>query len=72
MIVKVRAAKANLSKLIAAAEAGAEIIVARNGTPAVKLTPVDQLLIAQALVENMTVVTENRIIGQYGVPIIAA
>jgi prevent-host-death family protein len=41
MIVNIHAAKTTLSKLIAAAEAGEEIIVARNGKPAVKLTPVE-------------------------------
>ena len=41
MIVNIHAAKTNLSKLIAAAEAGEEVIVARNGKPAVKLTPVE-------------------------------
>ena len=33
--------------------------------------PFDQLLVAQALVEDMTVVTHDRSIGQYGVPILA-
>jgi prevent-host-death family protein len=40
MIVNIHAAKTNLSKLIEAAEAGEEVIVARNGKPAVRLTPV--------------------------------
>jgi prevent-host-death family protein len=40
MIVNIHAAKTNLSKLIQAAEAGEEVIVARNGKPAVRLTPV--------------------------------
>ena len=40
MIVNIHAAKTNLSKLIQRAEAGEEIIIARNGAPAVKLTPV--------------------------------
>jgi prevent-host-death family protein len=42
MIVNIHAAKTNLSKLIQAAEAGEEVIVARNGKPAVRLTPVEQ------------------------------
>jgi prevent-host-death family protein len=42
MIVNIHAAKTNLSKLIERAEAGEEVILARNGKPAVKLTPVDQ------------------------------
>lgn len=41
MIVNIHAAKTNLSKLIARAEAGEEVIIARNGAPRVKLTPVE-------------------------------
>jgi prevent-host-death family protein len=41
MIVNIHAAKTNLSKLIEKAEAGEEVVIARNGKPAVKLTPVD-------------------------------
>jgi prevent-host-death family protein len=41
MIVNIHAAKTNLSKLIEAAEAGEEVIIARNGKPAVKLIPVE-------------------------------
>jgi prevent-host-death family protein len=41
MIVNIHAAKTNLSKLIQRAEAGEEIIIARNGAPAVRLAPVD-------------------------------
>ncbi len=37
MEVNVNHAKTNLSKLIAAAESGEEVIIARNGKPAVKL-----------------------------------
>lgn len=33
-------AKTNLSRLVARAEAGEEIVIARNGKPAVRLTPV--------------------------------
>src|SRR2546423_1631715 len=33
-------AKTNLSKLVARAEAGEEIVIARNGKPAVRLQPV--------------------------------
>jgi prevent-host-death family protein len=40
MIVNIHAAKTNLSKLIERAEAGEEVILARNGKPAVRLTPV--------------------------------
>jgi prevent-host-death family protein len=41
MIVNIHAAKTNLSKLIERAEAGEEIVIARNGKPAVKLTRVE-------------------------------
>jgi prevent-host-death family protein len=40
MEVNVHHAKTNLSKLIAAAEGGEEVIIARNGKPAVKLVMV--------------------------------
>ncbi len=40
MIVNIHAAKTNLSKLIERAEAGEEIVIARNGKPAVRLAPV--------------------------------
>ena len=41
MIVNIHAAKTNLSKLIEREEAGEEVVIARNGKPAVKLTPVE-------------------------------
>jgi prevent-host-death family protein len=40
--VTVRAAKTQLSKLIARAEAGEEVIIARRDKPAVRLVPVEQ------------------------------
>lgn len=40
MEVNIHHAKTNLSKLIAAAESGEEVIIARNGKAAVKLVPV--------------------------------
>jgi prevent-host-death family protein len=39
MIVNIHAAKTNLSKLIARAEAGEEVIIARAGKPSVRLAP---------------------------------
>lgn len=39
-IVNMHEAKSQLSKLVAQAEAGEEIIIARDGRPAVRLTPV--------------------------------
>ncbi|MEJ0064318.1 MAG: type II toxin-antitoxin system prevent-host-death family antitoxin [Caulobacteraceae bacterium] len=40
MIVNIHAAKTNLSKLIKRAQAGEEIVIARNGAPMVRLAPV--------------------------------
>jgi prevent-host-death family protein len=42
VIVNIHAAKTNLSKLIERAEAGEEIVIARNGKPAVRLSSVDK------------------------------
>ena len=41
-IVNMHEAKTNLSRLVAQALAGEEVIIARAGTPAVRLTPVRQ------------------------------
>jgi len=41
MIVKMHQAKSQLSKLIAAALAGEEVVIARGNQPVVKLTPVE-------------------------------
>ena len=40
MLVNVHHAKSQLSKLIAAAEAGDDVVIARKGNPAVRLVPV--------------------------------
>lgn len=40
MLVNVHSAKSQLSKLIAAAEAGEEVVIARKGKAAVRLVPV--------------------------------
>jgi len=40
MRVNMHDAKTNLSELVAAAERGQEVIIARNGTPAARLVPV--------------------------------
>lgn len=40
MLVNVHDAKSQLSKLIAEAEAGNDVVIARNGKPAVRLVPV--------------------------------
>lgn len=41
MLMNVHQAKSQLSKLIAAAEAGDDVVIARNGKPAVKLVPLN-------------------------------
>lgn len=41
MIVKMHQAKSQLSKLIAAALAGEEVVIARGSEPLVRLTPVN-------------------------------
>jgi prevent-host-death family protein len=41
MIVNIHKAKTDLSKLIERAEAGEEVVIARAGSPRVRLTPVD-------------------------------
>ena len=43
IIVNVREAKTNLSRLLAQAEAGEEVIIARNGKPVARLAPVQNL-----------------------------
>ncbi len=40
VVANIHNAKTNLSKLIERAEAGEEVVIARNGKPAVRLTPV--------------------------------
>jgi antitoxin (DNA-binding transcriptional repressor) of toxin-antitoxin stability system len=42
MIVKMHEAKTQLSKLVAAALAGEEVVIARGSEPLVKLTPLTQ------------------------------
>jgi prevent-host-death family protein len=41
IVANIHNAKTNLSKLIERAEAGEEVVIARNGKPAVRLTPVE-------------------------------
>jgi prevent-host-death family protein len=43
MEVNIHHAKTNLSKLISAVETGEEVIIARNGKPAVRLVLVEQV-----------------------------
>jgi prevent-host-death family protein len=43
MQMNIHDAKTNLSKLVEAAEAGEEVIIARNNKPAVRLVPIGQM-----------------------------
>ena len=65
MLVNVHDAKSRLSKLIVAAQAGDDVVIARNGKPAVRLVPVkpdafrfDTLEFFFAMAER-AVITEN-------------
>ena len=42
MLVNLHDAKSQLSKLVAAAESGEEVVIARRGKPAVRLVPIRQ------------------------------
>lgn len=43
MLSNIHEAKTHLSRLVAAAEAGEEVIIARAGKPAVRLVPVEEI-----------------------------
>lgn len=43
-----------------------------GGLPMLHRDPFDRILVAQAIVERLTIVTSDGTIGQYGVPVIAA
>lgn len=76
--------KANLGKLHLPANLGAGLeesglallpitiqhIDALDGMPAHHKDPFDRMLVAQAQVEGMTVVTADRTLGQYDVPVL--
>src|SRR5437764_389356 len=90
-VVSIHAAKTNLSKLIARAEAGEEIVIAaasagivaqhgfielpvsiRQGQlagslPGIHKDPFDRMLVAQAIVADMTIVSTDEILSAYGV-----
>jgi prevent-host-death family protein len=40
MVINMHDAKTKLSELVAAAERGEDVVIARNGTPAVRLVPI--------------------------------
>ncbi len=70
MLVNVHEAKTRLSKLIAAAEAGDEVVIARQGKPVVKLVPVhlagfrfDTLAHLVGTVPNFDEVTDEEELG---------
>ena len=63
-IVNVHAAKTHLSRLLEQVEAGQEVVIA--------LDPFDRMRIAQAIVEQLTLVTRDATIQRYEVPTIAA
>ena len=63
-IVNVHAAKTHLSRLLEQVEAGQEVVIA--------LDPFDRMRIAQAIVEQLTLVTRDATIQRYDVPTIAA
>ena len=44
IIANIHSAKTNLSKLIEQAEAGEEVVIARNGKPTVRLTPISDVV----------------------------
>lgn len=54
VVANIHQAKTNLSKLIERAEAGEEVVIARNGKPAVRLLPVEtpKLLSPEEIIER--------------------
>lgn len=46
--------------------------VAGRALPLLHRDPFDRMLVAQAIVEHLTIVTRDQMIGRYGVPVIAA
>ena len=42
MVANIHEAKTHLSRLVAAAEAGEEVVIARAGKPAVRMVPVEK------------------------------
>lgn len=83
-IYTIHAAKTNLSKLIALAEVGEEVVLARGKAAVVKIVPVDygqaagalpsshrdpfdRMLVAQAMLEDLTLVSNERVFDAYGV-----
>jgi prevent-host-death family protein len=75
-------AKTHLSRLVEEAAAGSEIIIAKAGKARARLVPLETTktprrpggwegrIIAQALVEGLTIVTHDQRFEPYGVPVI--
>jgi prevent-host-death family protein len=66
-----REAKSQISKLVALAQRGESVTISIQGRPMVKLVPIkpqgpmDRLLMAQAIVEDMTIVTIDGAFASY-------
>ncbi|GAA2641596.1 type II toxin-antitoxin system prevent-host-death family antitoxin [Paractinoplanes durhamensis] len=69
-------AATNLSRIIGRVEHGEEIIISRSGTPVAKVVPLnrrvdrdpfDRILIAQAQLEDLTLMTRDSEIQKYEV-----
>ncbi|MCC7274708.1 MAG: type II toxin-antitoxin system prevent-host-death family antitoxin [Alphaproteobacteria bacterium] len=69
--LKIHAAKTNLSRLINEVEAGEEIVITRGDRPVARhhphRDPFDRMLIAQALIDDMTLVSNERLFDGFGV-----
>lgn len=50
----------------------AEHVTGARGLPPIHRDPFDRMLVAQARAEALTVVTADRLVAEYGVPILAA
>ena len=59
-------AKTHLSKLIDRAMAGEDIVI--GALPPHHADPFDRMLVAQARLENLTLVTRDDRLGDYGIP----
>lgn len=66
IVANIHQAKTNLSKLIEQAEAGEEVVIARNGKPAVRLMPVEARLrrSADEILESFRAMAPPRRIGE--------
>lgn len=65
--VNIHEAKTHLSALISDVADGESVILAIAALPEIHRDPFDRIMIAQAQVENMTIVTSGRHIARYNV-----